>query len=660
MASLPYSKVIAPVRALQDAIALHGQGRWREAEQRYQLVIDGDPRNFDALYRLGLIRLQQGRFGDAAKLFRRATKVDRRSADACHHLAVALSGQGRHEDAIGHYEKALAINPDMAEAHNNLAHSFQSIGQVKEAFAHYESALAIKADYPEARNNFGILLQAQGRSAEALRHYELALAARPNYADAHKNLGNLLGAAKRYPEAVFHYGKAISLRPNDAEAHTALGNILLRLDKADEAMSHYRKALAYAPAHVEGHNGLGLACHMLGRSEEAIGHYRRALAIRPSDIEAFTRLGEAFQALGDPSEAHHFFEQAVLLAPRKAGGHWNLANAKRFAQDDPHFAAMLDLARDYTSLTADEQIDLHFALGKAFADIGGREQSFYHLLHGNSLMRRHTGYDETGALGQLDRIKTVFSAALMRDKTDRGDRSAVPIFIVGMPRSGTTLIEQIIASHPKVFGAGELRVMANLAEALGGAGGPWFPEAAAAMTAEELRQLGGDYVRAVRRLSPAADRITDKMPGNFALARLIRLALPNARIIHVSRDPRDTAFSCFSILFARGHEFTYELSELGRYFRAYQSLIDHWRDVMPDTMLEVRYEDVVADLESQARRIIDHCGLEWDDVCLSYHQTVRSVRTASANQVRLPIYGSSIGRWRPYEKELQPLLQFLG
>jgi tetratricopeptide (TPR) repeat protein len=658
--SLPYRRIIGPLRALHEAVALHNQGRFREAEQRYQIVLDADGRNFDALYRLGMIRLQQGRFDDAAKLFRRAIKVDRRSADAHHHLAVALSGLAHHEEAIERYQKALAIKPDLAEAHNNLAHSFQRLGQMEPAIDHYGKALAIKPDYPEARNNLGIALQALGRSAEAIAQYEMALAARPNYGDAHKNLGNLLGAAKHYQKAYAHYQSALSIRPNDAEAHSALGNILRWLDRPDEAIAHYGKALGGNPAYVEAHIGLGLANHMLGRSEEAIRHYRRALEIDPTSIEAHSRLGDALQALGRLKEASFAFEQAVALAPRRAGCYWNLANSKRFTEDDLHFTGMKELARDDASLTAEEQIDLHFALGKAFADIEDRHQSFRHLHRGNLLMRRQINYDEAAALGRLMRIQSVFTAALMREKQGQGDPSAVPVFIVGMPRSGTTLIEQIIASHPKVFGAGELRVMANLAEAFSDSNGTLFPEAVPAMSSEHLRRLGGDYLRAVERLAPAAERITDKMPGNFALAGLIHLALPNARIIHVGRDPRDTAFSCFSILFARGHEFSYDLSELGRYFLAYQRLIDHWRDVMPETMLDVHYERVVADLEPQARRIIAHCGLEWDDACLTFHRTVRSVRTASATQVRRPIYHTSIGRWRPYEDELQPLLQALG
>jgi tetratricopeptide (TPR) repeat protein len=658
--SLPYRRITVALRALQEAASLHNQGRFREAEQRYLIVLDADDRNFDALYRLGLIRLQEGRFGDAVKLFRRAIKVDRRSADAHHHLAVALSGLGRHDEAIERYRKALAIKPDLAEAHNNLAHSFQTSGRMEQALSHYETAVAIKPDYPEARNNLGVVLQALGRSAEAVTQYETALATRPNYADAHKNLGNLLGAGKRYQEAAAHYERALSVRPNDAEAHVALGNILRGLDQPDEAISYYVRALGFNPTYIEAHNGLGFANHMLGRSEEAIQHYRRALGIDRTNLEAHSRLGEALLALGRLEESRLAFERVVALAPRRAGCYWNLANSKRFTEDDLHLADMKELVRNEVSLSAEEQIDLHFALGKAFADVENRQQSFEHLLRGNSLMRRQINYDEATALGRLERIQGAFTAALMREKQGQGDPSTVPVFIVGMPRSGTTLIEQIIASHPKVFGAGELRVMANLAEGLSDRNGTLFPEVVPTMNGEHLRRLGGDYLRSVRPVALAAERITDKMPGNFALAGLIHLALPNARIIHVCRDPRDTAFSCFSVLFARGHEYSYDLSELGRYSRAYQRLADHWRDVMPETMLEVSYEQVVADLEQQARRIIAHCGLEWDDACLAFHRTARSVRTASATQVRRPIYRSSIGRWRPYADVLQPLLQSLG
>jgi len=229
-----------------------------------------------------------------------------------------------------------------------------------------------------------------------------------------------------------------------------------------------------------------------------------------------------------------------------------------------------------------------------------------------------------------------------------------------MPRSGTTLIEQILASHPKVFGAGELRELGRLTTSITGLDESEFPESVPAMSGGQFRQLGENYLRAVGHMAPGAKRITDKMPANFALAGLIHVALPKARLIHVRRDPRDTALSCFSILFTAGQDHTYDLAELGRYYRGYQALMDHWRDVLPEgIMLEVRYEEVVLDLEVQARRIIAHCGLEWNNACLSFHKTERSVRTASAMQVRQPIYRNSVGRWRAYEDVMQPFVQAL-
>ncbi len=658
--SLSYRHVAAPLQAYREAVVLHDQGRLREAEERYEVVLKTDDRHFGALYRLGLVRLQQGRFKEAGDLLRRALKTDRRSADAHLHLAVALSGAGRHEEAIRHYQKALAIRPGFPEAHNNLGYALQALGRIEAAIAHYEKALAIQPRYAEASNNLGTALAALGRHEEALPHYRTAVAIKPDYAEAHKSLANALGALEHYEEAAAHYEKVVALRPDDAEARTALGNTLHRLDRPEEAIGQYEKALSVAPAFSEALNNLGNTLHMLGRSEEAIAHFQRALSSDPSDLRANGNLGGALTALGRLDEARGFLEKAVALAPRKAGCYWNLASCKRFTADDRHFDGMKELAADAASLSPIEQADLHFALGKAFADLGDRERSFDHVLAANALKRRQIKYDEAKALDRFERIQHVFTAGLVRDKAGLGDPSCVPIFIVGMPRSGTTLIEQILASHPKVFGAGELREMGILAARFRGKEGPLYPDFVPEMSGNDLCRLGQSYVEAVRRKAPAAERITDKMPGNFSLVGLIHLALPNARIIHARRDPRDTAFSCFSLLFSNGQDFTYDLAELGRYCRGYAQLMRHWRAVLPrGAMLEVQYEDLVADLEPQARRIVAYCGLDWHDACLAFHETERSVRTASATQVRRPIYQSSIGRWRPHAARLEPLLREL-
>ncbi len=428
-----------------------------------------------------------------------------------------MSGSDRHDEAIERYQKALAINPELAEAHNNLGHSLHALGRIADAIVHYERALAIKVDYPEARNNLGIAYQSQGRSSEAAVQYELALAARPNYADAHKNLGNLLGGAKRYREAAAHYENVLAARPADAEAHVALGNMLCWLDRPEDAITHYRSAVGRDPKNIEAHIGLGHACYLLGRPDEAIAHYQRALAVKPNSAEAHNRLGETLQAGGRFSEAAAAFTKAIDLAPNRTGCFWNLVNSKTIAADDPLLLRMSALAQSEPSLSDDERIDLHFALGKAFGDLCDAPQSLAHFMKGNALKRRQSGYDEATTLGRLTRIEAAFAAESVRDKEGLGAPSAMPIFIVGMPRSGTTLVEQILASHPKVFGAGEQRAMANLAESITGTNGSPFPEAMSQISGSQLRELGTSYLQAVKRLSPNAERITDKMPGNFAL-----------------------------------------------------------------------------------------------------------------------------------------------
>jgi tetratricopeptide (TPR) repeat protein len=385
-----------------------------------------------------LIRLQQARFGAAADLFRQALKIERRSVDALHHLAVALSGLERYEEAIRLYDKTLSMKPDHPEAHNNLAHSLQMIGRNEQAIIHYEKALTIKPGYVEARNNLGAVLQTLGRIAEAIPHYKMALAARPDYAAAHKNMGNALGALNRHQEATIYFGQALALNPDDIEAHIGLGNALLKLDQPREAIASFEKVRALNPGYVDALNGLGSAAHMLGRSEEAILHYQAALTINPASIEAHSKIGDALLALGRLKDANTAMERALALAPRKAGYYWNLANARRFTENDPHLVAMRELTHQLQSLNEEEQIDLHFALGNAYGDLAAHSQSFQHVLQGNALMRQRVAYDEANALGRFERMRKIFTPGLMNGKKGLGDPSAVPVFVVGMPRSGTT------------------------------------------------------------------------------------------------------------------------------------------------------------------------------------------------------------------------------
>jgi tetratricopeptide (TPR) repeat protein len=683
-------------QAFEAAISLHEQQRLVEAEKSYRLILQADPTHFDALQYLGMLCAQRRSFDEAVGLLRRAIKQVPESAEAhdhlgsalqalgrhaeaivCHeaalaidsdnpeahyNLGVALQALNRHEAAIASYQRALALAPSIAEIHYNAATAHTALKQYHAALEHYERALAIRSDYVRARTGLASTLQALGRHRESVAHYNTVLDAQADDAQTRNSLGAGLQMLGRQEEAVAEYRRALALRPDYAEAHNNLGLALQALDRHAEALPSHQRALAIAPGYAAAYNNLGRALQALDRHDEALAQYRRALAIRPENALAQANIGLALQEIGRIEDACQAFQRAIELQPRSGRIYRNLADCKRFTRDDAQLAAMEALGRDIDSLPDDEQRQLHFALGKAFADVGEYDRSFRHLLAGNRLKRQQIVYDEPAVLAEFDHIRTVFSRELMARYAGLGHPSASPVFILGMPRSGSTLVEQILASHPSVFGAGErLDFGEEVARLSAASGGLVFPEIVAALSGEDLEALGARYLRRVSVAAPGAERITDKMPFNFLFAGLIHLALPNARIIHTRRDPVDTCLSCFSKLFTGEHRCAYDLAELGRYYRAYESLMGHWRRVLPTRLLlDVQYEDVVADLEPQARRIVAHCGLEWDDACLAFRTNPRPVRTASAVQVREPIHGGSIGRWRRYGELLAPLLEALG
>ena len=422
------------------------------------------------------------------------------------------------------------------------------------------------------------------------------------------------------------------------------------------------RALALSPDDAEAINAMGQVRYEQRRSEEALALFERALALKPDLADTHNNIGTILKEDGKLAEARAHFVRAIEIKPRESAYYFNLADAKKFAAGDPHLAAMEALARDAATLAPAARMRLNFALGKAYDDLGRFGDALRCMNVGNALKRQRINYDEAKVSGQFDSIRAAFDRKLLGKKS-LGFEFQVPVFVLGMPRSGTTLIEQILASHPAVHGAGELTDFSRLANQMLDARGKVrrYPEDAAKLAAKELCALGEAYVGRLRMLAPHAPRITDKMPANFLYVGLIYLALPQARIIHVRRDPRDTCLSCYSKLFSAPQDFSYDLAELGRYHRQYDGLMAHWRKALPPgRMLEVRYEDVIDDLETWARRIVDHCGLDWDPACLAFHEARRPVRTASASQVRRPIYRTSEGRWRKYGNELQPLIAALG
>lgn len=465
--------------------------------------------------------------------------------------------------------------------------------------------------------------------------------------------------AGRLVEAVRRYDRILLQKADLPQVHSNRALALAQLGRFEEAVAAYQQAIAFKPDHAETLSNFGVALAELNRVAEAEEKFRRAIALDAGLAGAHNNLGLILKEQGRFAEATQATQEAIRLAPKSASYYASLGAVRSFEPGDPYITALEALAADPAALSVADQIHLYFALGRAYEHTGRFDSAFQALLAGNALKRRQIAYNERVVLGRMERTRALFSRDFMKNHDGSGEPSPVPVFVVGMARSGTTLIEQILASHPAVFGAGELLLLEQTVDTVGRMmpGTPRFPAMAPALRAEHCRSVARRYLENLLPRAPAALRIVDKMPANFHFAGLIHLALPNSTIIHAIRDPLDTCVSCFSVNFTYAQPHTFELGELGRYYRHYRALMAHWRDVLPPgRVLDVHYEELVADLEGVARRIVAACGLDWDARCLEFHRTERPVRTTSAVQVRQPIYASSIGRWRRYEKFLGPLL----
>ena len=504
----------------------------------------------------------------------------------------------------------------------------------------------------------GVIRAGQRRFDEAEQLIARALAIDPNNAEAQNNLGSVLLDQGRAKDAAPAFRQALALRPGYVEAYYNLGKALADSDDTDGAIAAYRAAIGLRPDYRDALLNLGLLLRKLGRTEEALGALHHILKIRPRDGETWNAIGHVLEEAGQGAEAIEAYDRALSLAPNVVGAYYDRINAARVTAEDGLLARLQALAARRPDLSPRDRSLLHFALGKGAEDLGRYEEAFAHLVEGNRERRGQIVFDEAGEAAGMERVIEVFTPALIEALAGQGSDSQRPIFVLGFPRSGTTLVEQILASHPEIHGAGELSLMPKLARELeqltGGTGK--FPEVVASLPAWHLRGLGELYVERLSALTPEAPHITDKLPGNYFYIGLIRLILPRAKIVHVRRNPMDTCVSCFAHSFAGELNFAYDLGELGRAYRRYQALMAHWRRLLPpDSMLEIDYEALVGDLEGEARRMISHCGLAWDERCLAFHESSRTVRTASVGQVRQPIYSSSLQRWRRYEQHLAPL-----
>ena len=500
----------------------------------------------------------------------------------------------------------------------------------------------------------GERLQRSGRLAEAEAIYRRVLAESPGHPDALGLLASIAQAVGRHADAVRLLEQACVARPLDPNLLIRLGFSLEAQERWEEALEAYERAAEAGSRFPEVYNNLGNVLHVQGRIDAAIEAYRRALALRPDYADAQVHLGHVLKMAGDLAGAERAYRRVLSLAPERLETYRLLVYVRRYGRaDDPDIAAMrAHLSRP--GLSPVDAMHLHFALGKALHDLGCSEEAFGHWRRANGLIRASYAYDISEEVGLVERIRSVFGPGFANSRAPAGRADVRPIFIVGLPRSGSTLVEQILASHPDVAGAGEV---IELRRAIEGAGR--FP-AEGGYDAGAIRGMADEYLQRMRFYNyEGRPRQSDKALFNFLYIGMIRLLFPNAAVIACWRNPLDTCLSCYRHYFPEIRRFVYDLEELGRFYGLFAELMAHWRETLPGFVHELRHEDLVEDPAGEIRRLLDFCGLDWNEGCLRFHESRRAAKTTSATQIRQPINRSGMGQWRRYAAHLGPLVKGL-
>jgi len=540
------------------------------------------------------------------------------------------------------------------------AAALHKAGRLAEAEAIYRQILSERPDDANAQHLLGLVDYARDNLDSAVERIGRAVALEPANAVFHGNLGETHRRRGEIHRAETHLRRAVALDASLGDAHNSLGVLLRRQGRLAEAATAFEAAIETNPDNPAFLMNAALAARDRGEAETATALIERALERAPERAELHNVRGNLLKDDGRMDEAAEAYRRAIALDPGFGSAYWNLVTTRRYTAADKTEVAAMDARYARDDLSAPARADLGFALGKVHDDLGKHARAFAYFEAANAV--RRPPFDPRRYIDYVDRVIATYSAAFLAERAGWGEGDTRPIFIVGMIRSGTSLVEQVLASHPAVAAAGELRDIALLTERTREVGGSdaAYPESMTTTDAPAVRVLARSYLEPLARRFPAAERITDKMPPNFLHLGFVQVLLPGARVIHCRRDPLDTCLSAYFQNFTEPPPFASDLAGLGAYYRHYRRLMDHWRAVLELPMLEVDYESLVTEPEPQIRRLIDFCSLPWDDACLAPERARHPVRTASAWQVRQPVNAGSVGRWRAYARHLGPLIEALG
>ena len=642
----------ASIAAALEALRVNRPLRAEELCRAWLLL---SPGSVEHLRLLGHALSKQERYPEAEKTLRLAVSLQPDFPHLHEDLGSVLALQQRFEEAVASFEQAIRLEPRLPLAHKKLGQALAALGrgtQADEAFEEYfdqapdKARVAVAMDHARA-----------GRTTEAIETLRSFLRERPDDVDAMRFLAGIyLHANENLTDAEALLRRATSLAPDYTQAWVSLGTLLHETNRYREALECFRKVIAQEPEHAPAWGGLANAQAHAGDMQGSAQSYERALNLNPRIAGHHMGYGHVLKTLGDQPAALSHYRAAIEQKPDFGEVYWSMANLKVFRFEGAEVAAM-EQQLERSDLTDSAEIHFRFALGKAHEDSGDYDKAWHYYETGNRRQRDKVFHDPVAMVVRHEAIIQVFSAEFFAKHAGSGFEDPAPIFIVGLPRSGSTLIEQILASHSQVEGTAELPNLNRLAESIGRyrTDRKEYPHSVVELRSRDFRAYGKQYIEETRdSRSTSKPRFTDKLPNNFSHVGLAHLVLPNARIINARRHPLDSCLGGYKQLFGKGQHFTYDAMDLATYYRQYHQTMKHWHRVLPGKVLDVHYEETVVDLETQVRRILEHCGLPFEEGCVRFHETQRAIKTASSEQVRRPIYTDAVGYWRRFEKHLGP------
>lgn len=620
-------------------------GQLIDAEKLAKVFTQEYPKHQFAWKVLGATSEKLGRKKESLFANKKAADLTPNDHEAHNNLGNSYRKLGLLEEAIGSYNRAISIKTDYPEVFYNLANTFTDLGQFDEARSNYNKAIILNASYFKAYNNLGFLLAKIKNLDEAIESFKKAIEIKTDYLEAHHNLGNALRELGRLEEAIGSYNKAINIKADYSEVHNDLGIALKEIGRPIEAMTSFNRAIEIKQDHGSAYNNLGVTLEQLGKFEESEKNYRKAIFINPDFAEAYNNLGICLKSLGQLSDARENFIKAIELKPDYGNAHYNLTELTKFQTKDEHFTKLQNLFLD-ENLSENNLCYINFSLAKAFNDLQNYEQAFSHYLKGNELRKKNLKYNLNDDLELFEQIKKnsglIFQNSLNMDNMDK---SLIPIFIVGMPRSGTTLIEQIISAHSQITGAGELLFISQYGERL--------VKGSIEINKNSVLDFRKNYFNKLKNVSKGKSIVVDKLPHNFRYIGLIAAAFPEAKILHIKRNPSAVCWANFKQYFSNtGLGYSYSLKDTVSYYNLYLNLMKHWKEFLNQRIYDIDYELLVESQEIETHKIIEHLELNWDPNCLMPENNTKGVATASSIQVRKKVYKGSSQEWQKYQEFL--------